>query len=280
MSGQTGDMLPVDLEVHIAILTAEVGDGHAANTCLLHVDVVPLDIIVGTSAQPACLIASAAVVGRGEDTRFLSLIVTQFLIGGEVGGLRLIDLALDTLLALSTENLGAMSRDREGDDARGSTSRTCEAVVELNAPTKVDGPEVQANGLLLVAGIVDSESALLVLQLLDILDEDVAFALLLGNVGLQVQGVLVQGDEVLVAEQLQRLGANLGHITTNEQGRRHDAPHTEVRLVLHLRHRAANLQHVHVVVVTVVAESTQVEVLSQDALNALPSIVDITCRAP
>ena len=51
-------------------------------------------------------------------------------------------------------------------------------------------------------------------------------------------------------------------------------------LVLHLCHRAADFEHIHVVVVTVVAVSTQVEVLGQDVLHALPGIIDVACRAP
>ena len=92
-----------------------------------------------------------------------------------------------------------------------------DAVVEFDGPTQVYRSEVQGVGLFAVAGVVDGEGALPTLPLLDVLHEEVALALFVRHVGLQVERVLVQGDEVLVAEQLQGFRFQLRHIAADEQ---------------------------------------------------------------
>ena len=95
-----------------------------------------------------------------------------------------------------------------------------------------------------------------------------------------MQLVLIQGNEVFVAEQLQCLGLDVGHIASYEQRRSHDAPHSEVRLVFNLAHGTSYLQHIHIVVMTVVAISRQIEVLGQNTLHGAPGIVDVACCTP
>ena len=102
---ETGDMLSIDLKVHIAVLAAEVGDGQMANASLLNVDIIPLDVIVSTSSEPTSFVTSTAIVGSREDAGLLSLIVPNLLIGRQVSGLCLVDSALETLLTLGTEIL-------------------------------------------------------------------------------------------------------------------------------------------------------------------------------
>ena len=142
-----------------------------------------------------------------------------------------------------------------------------EAVIEFHFATQINGAEIQINGLVLVAGVIDRKGAFGAVQLLDVLDHDETFALLGGDIGLQMQGVLVQGDEVTVGEQLEGLRFDICHVTADEQRRCHDTPHPEVGLVLDLRHRASHFQHIHVIVMPVVAIGTQVEVLGEDFLD-------------
>ena len=110
--------------------------------------------------------------------------------------------------------------------------------------------------------------------------EDVAAVGLGDEIGLQTERVLIEGDELLVLQQGKCGAFDVGKVTADEQGRRHDAPHAEVGLVFLGGHRAANLEHVHVVVVAVVAVGREVEVLSDDALHRFPPVVDVACGTP
>ena len=141
---------------------------------------------------------------------------------------------------------------------------------------------VDAHRLRLVRGVIESNGTCGALQRLDVLDEDIGSVLqvMLGHVSLQHEGILVQGDEFLVAEQCHSLGRQRAHVATDEQWRGHDAPHTEVCLVLLGRQCASHLKHVHVVVTPVVAVGREIETLVDDAAHRGPGAVDIHAHAP
>ena len=209
------------------------------------------------------------------------MVVAYFLIGRNEGSLSFIHLTFQAFLAFYAEYLGAVSRngERNGIAVVGVWSLK-ETVVVLHRSAHFDGCRVEANGLFAVARVVDGERTFFALQLLYVLYHDVALALLFGHIGLQMEWILIECDEVVVAHQLQRLGAYVACVATDEQRRRHDAPHAEVCLVFHLCQRAPHFEHIHVVVVSVVAICAEVEVLGQDVAYTSPRRVDVACGSP
>ena len=90
------------------------------------------------------------------------------------------------------------------------------AVVVLHGSSEVKRGGTKCHSLFLITGIVDGHSACLALQFLDVLHHDVALTLLLCHVGLQMQWVLVQGNQVAVAEQLERLRSDVACVASDE----------------------------------------------------------------
>ena len=99
---------------------------------------------------------------------------------------------------------------------------------------------------------------------------DVAVVFLGHNIGLLIERVLVQGNELLVLEQVQRSSLDGGQVAANEQGRVHDAPHSKVGLVFFCGERASHFEHVHVVEVAIGGVGAHVEVFGNNAFHRVP----------
>ena len=101
------------------------------------------------------------------------------------------------------------------------------------------------------------------------------------TVTLHAQSVLVHGDGLLVAQNLQRLGRSLGQVAADQQRSLHQAPQGEVRLVLLEGHASvAHLQHIGVVPATRARAAPQLLVGHRDVDHAAPAVVNITGGSP
>ena len=93
---------------------------------------------------------------------------------------------------------------------------------------------------------------------------------MLHHVCLDAEVVLIEGNKVRVFEEKQGGTANLLHIATNEQRAGHDAPHTKMGAFFLFAESFTNLEHIHIVVVSTIAVSREVEVLFKDAFHRSP----------
>ena len=178
---------------------------------------LPLQVVLFAHAKIAGYIATRGGRVLTVDGCLLINIVAQFLILRQESRFSLIACALKPFSAFCLVNLRAMSAYMNLDGILVVEVRCLlETVVVLHRASQVDGCGIQGHRLILVAGIVNSNSAHLAMQFLDVFHQYVAFALLLCHVRLQVKRILVEGDEVFVAEQFQRFGLDIGHITPDE----------------------------------------------------------------
>ena len=177
----------------------------------------PLQVVLCTIAKETDIIATLCICLLLIDGCLSYLIVTQFLIAAQPSCLSFVTGTLETFLTFHTIDLRAVSRNCDRNEPGTIEVWSLgEAVVILYCTSEIDGLWVELYLLLLIAWVIDGYRTLLTTQLLDVLHQDVALALLFCDVSLQVKWILVEGDEVLVTHQLQRLRTNVGHIATNE----------------------------------------------------------------
>ena len=160
-----------------------------------------------------------------------------------------------------------------------------EHIAQRHVAGQTEVNETDLHGLPLVGGVVDGEGAERAVAALQVFHQRVAAVLAAHEIGLLVEGVLVEGYEFLVSEQVEVGGAEAAHVAADEQRRVHDAPQSEVGLrLLGVQLVApfvdAHLEHVHVVVVALTAVGAHIKVLCQDVLHRVPAGEDVLRGAP
>ena len=158
--------------------------------------------------------------------------------------------------------------------------RMMHQVAQLHATPQLQRLQVDVERERLLRRIIERHSARIAMQLLYVLHKHVAVAKALCHIRLQAQRILVEGYQLLVLQQFERRRTNVGHITSYEQWRTHDAPHAKVHLLLRRGEAAPYLQHVHIVIVPVASKGREVEALTYDALHRVPVVLNISAHAP
>ena len=95
-----------------------------------------------------------------------------------------------------------------------------------------------------------------------------------------MERVLIECDKFFVFQQFECGGTDLREVAADEEWRRHDAPESEVGAVFGVGHRAADLKHVHVVVMSVAAVCGEVEVLVYNVFYGAPAVCYVVGYAP
>ena len=157
--------------------------------------------------------------------------------------------------------------------------RRLDEIERLDASGQVKRCGVDLHVEFAVARIVERHVARASERFASVLDEDIRLALLARDIRLQAKVVLVHPQQVGIGDELQRGGGDEPHVAAEQQRRGHDAPHSEmgdflvrgdadVAFVefLGLDHagQLADLQHVHVVVMSEPGVGAQVKVLGDD----------------
>ena len=248
---------------------------------LCHIDILPQERVAALSSKPADRLAAACRGVAFVDGRADGLIVVNLLIVVQEGCFGFIEVAFQPGLCLKLVDASAMSRH---DCGQGSLHRAqvlvLEEVAHQDLSAEINFAEADAHLFFAVGRVVECHSASGAVKREDVFRQDVCLADVLHDMRLQPQRVLIQGDEFLVLQQGERSLLDGRHVTTDEQGRGHDAPHTEVRFVFLFRHRTAHLEHVHVVIAAVVAIGRKIEVLIEDAFHGFPAVVDVARSTP
>src|SRR5581483_11968899 len=97
---------------------------------------------------------------------------------------------------------------------------------------------------------------------------------------LSAQGVLVDGDDVLVGQDAQGLAGGVGDVGAGDQGGGHLGPEGELGLLLGGAHAVADLEHVRVVPVSGSGVGGQAHVAVEDGEHAGVGGVDVAGGAP
>ena len=93
-----------------------------------------------------------------------------------------------------------------------------EHVAQLHRTAEVEVGKAHLHLLLLIAGIVHREGTLRAVALLEVLHQHMTAVHESSHVGLLVERVLVQGNELLVRQQGERRRPDGPHVTAYEQG--------------------------------------------------------------
>ena len=146
----------------------------------------------------------------------------------------------------------------------------------------------------LVARIVERDEPRRPEARVGVLRQHVGLALAPDDVALDAQVVLVHRQQERIGHKLLRRERQRAHVAADQERRRQHAPHAEMRHLLdvrearvlladrvrHLAHVAADLQHVHVIVMPEPRIGRQIEVLGDDVTDGRPVRPDVARRAP
>ena len=182
------------------------------------------------------------------------LIVGNFLILAEIGGFGFVKVAFQPGLCFKAVDAGAVSRNGDG-DLVGHLAEifVLIEVAHFDNTIKIEVGKLNAHVGFLVGGVVEGNGACLTVELLEVFHQHVGVAHMLHDVCLDAEVVLVEGDEVGVFEQQFGCGLDVAEVTTDEERTGHDAPHAKVGAVFFGGESLTDFEHVHVVVVSVVA---------------------------
>ena len=224
---------------------------------------------------------SAEPVSNFVDTRLERLVVVDLLIVADIGCLSLVADLLQSLLALQTIDATAMGRYVDGiGSAETAKVFLLEKVAHTYPSAQAEITEIHVDLTLCIRWIVDHKHTVGTLRPVDITRKHIAIVDIVHYIGLLADGILVDGNEITVGQELQSVVLDACHIAADEQRRVHRTPHTEVRLILFCRHAASHLKHIHVVVVPTMAVCGQRQVLPNDASHRFPGIGDVGGRTP
>ena len=125
-------------------------------------------------------------------------------VGAAIARLGLIAHALKAALGFGTEDAsGVLGKRHLVAVGEGADILHLEQVAQLDFASETEVSETDLHSLGLVGGVVDGKGAEGAVAALQVLHQRVAVVLIIHDVGLLVEGVLIEGDELGVAQQVE-----------------------------------------------------------------------------